>query len=269
MGLGDRNQGKDTLFILGMCLLFFMTLYYTDIRSEEQYRKKAKQQKIESQLQEQLNKTEEIVALALKENKKVETEVQEEKKEEEQNNTDMSKLDYYTDLHIDISRSSNARELPQVDIEIHEDDTKNVDLGPLVKTKLTDEKYKGTIIKLSSEDKKFLYYLVMAEAGGEGYIGQALVAQAIRDAMVADDLKTPKQVQKVFRYTKNLKNKPTEEVKKAVDFIFDQGGIAVQHRILYFYAPALVKSKFHESELFIVEYRGHRFFDRRVDVGKG
>lgn len=54
MGLGDRNQGKDTLFILGLCLLFFMTLYYTDIRSEEQYRKKAKQQKIESQLQFQM-----------------------------------------------------------------------------------------------------------------------------------------------------------------------------------------------------------------------
>ena len=51
-------------------------------------------------------------------------------------------------------------------------------------------------------------------------------------------------------------------LKQAVSFIFN-GGYAVKHRILYFYAPAFVNSEWHETQKFVVEHGGHRFFDRR------
>ena len=53
-----------------------------------------------------------------------------------------------------------------------------------------------------------------------------------------------------------------QDALDAVSFIFDQGGAAVQHSIVYFYAPALCTSGFHESQEFVVAHNSHRFFDR-------
>ena len=55
---------------------------------------------------------------------------------------------------------------------------------------------------------------------------------------------------------------PNDNVVRAVAFIFDKGGMAVQHRLVYYYNPAIVSSEFHESQKFVLEYKDHRFFDR-------
>jgi len=127
---------------------------------------------------------------------------------------------------------------------------------------VVDENYKGVKIELSPEHRDLAERIVMGEAGGEGFEGQVLVAQAIRDAMTTFGYSVP-EVWKNLSYTKNINKKPSEEVKRAVSFVFDEGGSAVQHRIIYFYAPKIVKSKFHESQIFVIEYGGHRVFDRR------
>lgn len=43
----------------------------------------------------------------------------------------------------------------------------------------------------------------------------------------------------------------------------DQGETVVDEPILYFYNPALVTSDFHESQIFVIEEGGHRFFAER------
>lgn len=45
--------------------------------------------------------------------------------------------------------------------------------------------------------------------------------------------------------------------------VFDRGETVVDEPILYFYNPALVTSDFHESQIFVIEEGGHRFFTER------
>ena len=45
--------------------------------------------------------------------------------------------------------------------------------------------------------------------------------------------------------------------------MFDRGETVVDEPILYFYNPALVTSAFHESQIFVIEEGGHRFFAER------
>ena len=158
-------------------------------------------------------------------------------------------------------------------IEIGDTDTKKV-TTPKTKAKIVydvpsncllgienpDPNYTGAIVTLSAEDRDILERLVMGEAGGEGMEGAALVAQAIRDTMVYKGFTSVNDVRIACGYTGSLKRQPNQSVKDAVAYIFDQGGNAVQHRIFYFYAPKLVSSQFHESQRFVIEYGGHRFF---------
>lgn len=133
--------------------------------------------------------------------------------------------------------------------------------GPLLRVPNEDPSYSGVYVPLSDSDKEFVERVVMGEAGGEDYVGKALVAQAIRDAMVTDGLSV-REVWATFKYTSKIMREPDDEVRKAVSFIFN-GGYVVKHRIMYFYAPGLVSSLWHETQEFVVEHGGHRFFDRR------
>lgn len=125
-----------------------------------------------------------------------------------------------------------------------------------------DKDYVSYSIKLTDYDRDILERLVMGEAGGEGYIGCCLVAQAIRDTMISDGYKSVDSLRRSMGYYGSLYNTPNEDALNAVKFIFDEGGAAVQHNIVYFYAPAICTSGFHESQEFVVAYNSHRFFDR-------
>lgn len=128
---------------------------------------------------------------------------------------------------------------------------------------VVDDEYKGSPISLTSENRKNLERLVTGEAGNQGFIGAALVAQTIHDTMIADDEYDVVTIKKTHGYEASLNKEPNQDVLDAVSFIFDDGGMAVQHELTYFYAPKIVRSNFHESQLFIVEYKGHRFFSER------
>ena len=130
----------------------------------------------------------------------------------------------------------------------------------LVNIENPDKNYQGVKLDVGNE-RELLERIVMGEAGGEGFLGQALVAQCIRDALVYKDIDSVQDVITKMKYSGSLNKKPTEEVKQAVSYIFDEGKNAVQHRILYFYAPKIVKSKFHESQNYIYSHKGHKFFD--------
>jgi spore germination cell wall hydrolase CwlJ-like protein len=99
----------------------------------------------------------------------------------------------------------------------------------------------------------------MAEAGGESYEGQLLVAQCILDACKQDEIR-PTEVIDKYSYAKS-RPEPSASVMNAVEAVFDRGETVVDEPIIYFYAPGRVRSAFHESQLFVCEVGGHRFFE--------
>lgn len=123
-----------------------------------------------------------------------------------------------------------------------------------------DEYYNSCSVSLAPEDRELLEHLVMGEAGANSVEAAALVAQAIRDTMVYKGFNSVSEVRQALKYSGNINNEPTQEVKDGVSFIFDQGGMAVRHTIFYFYNPAKCSSSFHESQKFIIEFGGHRYF---------
>lgn len=105
------------------------------------------------------------------------------------------------------------------------------------------------------------YPLTDAEAGGESFEGQMLVAQCILNAAEKRGV-DPSEAVVLYSYTKSRPD-PTQRVKDAVAAVFDRGETVVDEPILYFYNPALVTSDFHESQIFVIEEGGHRFFAER------
>lgn len=136
------------------------------------------------------------------------------------------------------------------------------DAGYLVAIDNPDTSYACYHIDLTDEDRQLLENLCYGEFGTGGFIGAALIAQAVRDAMCFDGYTTIPDVIKYCRYDGSTTSGTSDECRQAVRYIFDDDGSAVQHRILYMYAPYMVNSSFHESQNFILSYQQIRFFDR-------
>jgi hypothetical protein len=188
------------------------------------------------ELNNQLEESDEIMILDLED-----TNVAEEEIEIESNNLDGQK-------------STNIEKTKMTTVEQSE---------ALFEIDSPDENYTGTIVELTDSDRDLLERLVSGEAGGEGFEGAALVAQTIRDTMVYKGFNSVSDVRSALKYSGSIKKEPTQDAIDAVAYIFDEGGIAVKHPIFYFYNPSLCKSSWHERQLFIIEYGGHRFFSNK------
>lgn len=114
---------------------------------------------------------------------------------------------------------------------------------------------------LTDAERDLVERVVMAESGGESYEGQILVAQCILNACEIDGIR-PAKVIKKYVYAKG-RPKPTDSVARAVSAVFDRGETVTSEPIVYFYAPKMVRSEFHERQRFSVEEGGHRFFCAR------
>ena len=121
-----------------------------------------------------------------------------------------------------------------------------------------DYSYSPSRVSLSSYDRAKLERLVMGEAGSMGYLGCALVAQSIRDAMNRSNTTSIDQIISQYQYFGSTAMEPNADVQSAVSFIFDSNGSAVQHRVICFYIGS---SSWHETQTFITEVGGVRFFD--------
>ena len=114
---------------------------------------------------------------------------------------------------------------------------------------------------LTEAERDLIERVVMAESGGESYKGQMLVAQCILNACEIDGIRPAKAIKK-YAYAK-ARPEPSDSVKRAVSAVFDKGETVTDEPIVYFYAPALVRSEFHESQIFTIEEGGHKFFCRK------
>ena len=124
-----------------------------------------------------------------------------------------------------------------------------------------DPNYVGYAVSLNDEDRDMTERILMGEAGGEGYIGMALVAQCIRDTYVNGNYSSIAQLLKANGYYGSTSMAGSETAKEVVNYIFDQGGSAVQHNIRIFYATNMCSSAWHEAQDFVCQYNYVRFFN--------
>lgn len=112
--------------------------------------------------------------------------------------------------------------------------------------------------ELTPAERQIVENIVMGEAEGESYNGKVLVAQCILNACLKDDIQ-PSEVRSKYKYS-GWKENPSDDVKKAVAAVFDDGYKVTDEAILYFYAPKYTKSKWHETQRYILTEGGHKFF---------
>lgn len=111
---------------------------------------------------------------------------------------------------------------------------------------------------LTAAERDTVERVVMAEAGAEPYEGQIAVAQCILNACERENMR-PDEIVVEYQYT-DKRPEPTDKVKAAVSAVFDYGETVTDREILYFYAPALCESEWHEAQDYVMTVGGHRFF---------
>lgn len=144
-------------------------------------------------------------------------------------------------------RAGAIDEIPEVHI---------VDITPPIVSDCFEDK--PVRYKLSEFERDGVERVVMAESGGESYKGQMLVAQCILNAAEKEGISPSEAVVK-YKYTKS-RPEPTDQVRQAVSAVFDLGETVTDEPILYFYNPKHCVSSWHESQVFVIEVGGHRFF---------
>lgn len=124
-----------------------------------------------------------------------------------------------------------------------------------------DPNYSAYSVSLSDADRDITERMLMGEAGGMGFTGMALVAQCMRDTYVNGNYSSMKQLFYANGYYGSTSITPSQTAKDVVNYIFDQGGSAVQHTIRIFYASNYCTSAWHEAQDFVCSYGYVRFFD--------
>ena len=124
---------------------------------------------------------------------------------------------------------------------------------------------------LTETDRKTIQYIVAGEAKGEPIEGKMAVAQCILHGMVKSGW-SAERVRIEYQYSgwddelENTNSEAWAEVVEAVSRVFDDGELISDKPILYFYAPNVVSSSWHESLNHAVTIGGHKFFYLDEDV---
>lgn len=124
---------------------------------------------------------------------------------------------------------------------------------------------------LTEADRKTIQYIVAGEAKGEPMEGKMAVAQCILHGMVKSGW-TAEKVRIEYQYSgwddelENTNPEAWAEVVEAVSRVFDDGELISDKPILYFYAPDITSSSWHESLNHAITIEGHKFFYLDEDV---
>lgn len=130
-----------------------------------------------------------------------------------------------------------------------------------------DSNYKGKVYKLSDRERDYIEKIVMGEFG-TSYAGSVFIAQCIRDALVYGYCKDPMDLRKssanggmgYVGYNENVNS----NAKNAVAYVFDNGGNAVQHRMLVMCTEEYYNAfpgNWHSTQNYITQYENVLFFD--------
>ena len=111
--------------------------------------------------------------------------------------------------------------------------------------------------RITAEDRAVLERIVEGEAGGESYDGKRWVATCLLNAMRKDGMDA-EEVRAAYQYV-GWSDNVSDETIHAVSQVFDFGDVT-HDTVLWFYAPKWCNSPWHESQQFVAEIGGHRFF---------
>lgn len=128
---------------------------------------------------------------------------------------------------------------------------------------IPDENNNNTY-EITDAERQCILEVLVGECIGESFIGQMAVAQCIRDTAEYYGIR-PTEVIEQFKYFMGDAS-AVDEVKLsvldlAIDNIFIKGARVVPSRIMFFYNPDKVTSKWHESQKYVITIDHHRFFD--------
>lgn len=140
--------------------------------------------------------------------------------------------------------------------------TPETETAPAVTEQPTEPETEPTQIRyeLTDYERMVVEAVVAAEARGEDFDGQALVAQCILNTAEALG-KRPSQVVLAEGQYAAPQYEHREEVSDAVSAVFDHGYEVTTEPIRFFYAQKRCYSSWHENYLvFVLEHGGHRFF---------
>ena len=124
---------------------------------------------------------------------------------------------------------------------------------------------------LTEAERKTIQYIVAGEAKGEPMECKMAVAQCILHGMVKSDW-SAERVRIEYQYSgwddelEKSNPKAWAEVVEAVSSVFDDGELISDKPILYFYAPDITSSSWHESLNHAITIEGHKFFYLDEDV---
>ena len=136
---------------------------------------------------------------------------------------------------------------------------------PQIVEQESEIEYYVSPINLTEDDRWFIECVVAGECAYEPYEGKLAVAQCYFNAMIKDGL-TAREVKEVYQYAgwnpdlDKQDRKMYIEVMDAVHDIFDMGQFVTEKPILFFYAPSLCDSPWHESQNYAMTIGGHKFF---------
>lgn len=116
------------------------------------------------------------------------------------------------------------------------------------------------LIHLTDSERHVVESIVAGESGNQPFVGKKLVAQAIYNGMLRDNM-SPSQVRKQYSYDgyKDIdefekeclkaygNTNAADECRQAVKEIFDDYSMPTDDFVLFFYAPAHSKGTWHEN----------------------
>lgn len=116
------------------------------------------------------------------------------------------------------------------------------------------------LIHLTDSERHVVESIVAGESGNQPFVGKKLVAQAIYNGMLRDNM-SPSQVRKQYSYDgyKDIdefekeclkaygNTNAADECRQAVKEIFDNCSMPTDDFVLFFYAPAHSKGTWHEN----------------------
>lgn len=119
--------------------------------------------------------------------------------------------------------------------------------------------YDGPLVyyEITADDRYTLECIVQGEAGGESLDGKMWVATCLLNTMRLDGL-TAAEVRTAYQYA-GWSEAVSDETIKAVSAVFDDGD-TTHDTVLWFYAPKLCNGTWHETQQFVAEIGGHKFF---------
>ena len=121
----------------------------------------------------------------------------------------------------------------------------------------TKDETETPFMPITDDDRHTIECVVQGEAGNESLEGKMWVATCLLNAMRNSDIDA--ETARISGQYAGWNENVSEETKIAVSMVFDDGKVT-HDSVLWFYAPRWCESDWHESQQFVAEIGGHRFF---------